>query len=150
MRPMYVRTPKKFNVSPDKLLKIEKPLYGRSESGVYWFRTYHKHHVENLNMHSAHLDICLQYTPYLFNEEKTGGTAYLQSDDNLILWNKKFRKMEINESKKFDSKQLSKLAKERPTKFKGAMTTINETNIKVGSRTHVTKLGKISVNNSIS
>lgn len=55
--------------------------------------------------------------------------------------------MEIKEKKKFESKQLPKLGKERLTMFNGAIITIRETNIKFDARIHATKLEKISVKN---
>lgn len=98
---LYVKPPKEFKISQDKLLKIEKQLYSFPEPGVHWFRTPQRHHLNTLKMKSTDDDHCLFYTPNLFNKSKQGAVICLQIDDMLILCNMKFRAIEHNESNTF-------------------------------------------------
>lgn len=64
----YVRPPQELNLPQGVLLKILRPLYGILEAGTHWFRTYHNHHIEKLNLQQASYDPCLLFTTKSNNE----------------------------------------------------------------------------------
>lgn len=52
-REIYVRPPVEFQLSSDKLLRLDKPLYGLSDAGDYWHETFAKHLKGELRMNST-------------------------------------------------------------------------------------------------
>uniref|UniRef100_A0A093UYI9 Transposon Ty1-NL2 Gag-Pol polyprotein n=1 Tax=Talaromyces marneffei PM1 TaxID=1077442 RepID=A0A093UYI9_TALMA len=60
-RDFYIRiTPDLAEYFPGAtFLKVVRPLYGIPEAGNHWFRTYHNHHTEKLNMETSTYDPCL-------------------------------------------------------------------------------------------
>ena len=64
------------------ILKVIKPLHGVPEAGNHWFKTYHDHHLDKLNMQQSTYDPCLVFTPDVHNFL---GVIDLQTDDSLIL-----------------------------------------------------------------
>ncbi|KAI0994749.1 hypothetical protein K3495_g13433 [Podosphaera aphanis] len=63
-RDFYVRPLKELGLPADTLLKVLRPLYGVPEAGTHWFRTYHNHHVQKLDLKYSSYDPCL-----LFNRD---------------------------------------------------------------------------------
>ena len=61
-REFYVRPPRELQISDDSVLKVVKPLYGIPEARNHWFKTYHSHHVEQLQMSQSTYDPCLLYS----------------------------------------------------------------------------------------
>ena len=53
-RDFYIKPPQElaheFGLPGDSILKVIKPLYGVPEAGNHWFKTYHLHHTEKLQM----------------------------------------------------------------------------------------------------
>ena len=62
-REIFVRPPAEMNLGQQCLLRVERPLYGLPESGLHWFRTYHKHHTVVLGMTASVHDPCLLCFP---------------------------------------------------------------------------------------
>ncbi|EED12764.1 hypothetical protein TSTA_052850 [Talaromyces stipitatus ATCC 10500] len=60
-RNFYIQLPPKLVhlFPPGTILKVVKPLYGIPEAGNHWFRTYHIHHMDKLNMTTSTYDPCL-------------------------------------------------------------------------------------------
>ena len=67
-RLFYIKPPKEIDLSCDNVLKVLRPLYSILEAETHWFRTYHKHHVEKLQLTTSPYDPCL-----LFNDEAIVG-----------------------------------------------------------------------------
>ena len=62
-RDFYIRVPLELStalgVSQGTILKVVRPLYGIPEAGNYWFKTYHNHHIKELNISQSTYDPCL-------------------------------------------------------------------------------------------
>ena len=63
-RELFVKPPKRPDLlsminQPRGLLQAIKPLYGLSESPGYWWQTFKRYHVTNLEMTQSVLDLCL-------------------------------------------------------------------------------------------
>jgi hypothetical protein len=116
-REFYVQPPHKLPIDNDSILKVLKPLYGVPEAGNHWFKTYHAHHVKNLNMTQSTYDPCLLYS------NKPFGIVGLQTDDTLFLADKTFADTEKNElhKAKFMAKERERLTAATPLKFNGAI-----------------------------
>ena len=85
-----------MKLSAKTILRVIFPLYEIVESGIYWFQTYHKHHVKKLKMTSFIFDICL-----LFNDNMITIVG-LQIDDSLIIDIIEFMNMKSRELHVFD------------------------------------------------
>ena len=112
-RKFFIRSPVELGLG-DAILKIIKPLYGVSETGVHWFNIYHKHHIEKLAMQQSTYDSCLLYT-----NKKGFGIVKLQIDDTLILKNETFANAEnfhLHEIK-FFAKDRDQFIFQHPIKF---------------------------------
>ncbi|KAJ5783463.1 uncharacterized protein N7518_009140 [Penicillium psychrosexuale] len=100
------------------ILRVVKPLYGIAESGVRWFATYQRHHVNNVNMSPCTYDPCL----LIANGEKDEfGMVGMQTDDTLILGTKMFLAKEEEEIQraKFRTKLTVTLSPETSFEFNG-------------------------------
>jgi hypothetical protein len=119
-RDFYVRPPPEIDnilhLEKGTILKVIKPLYGIPEAGNHWFRTYHRHHTDKLNMAESSFDPCLLYTH---------GTAFgvvgLQTDDTLFFGDQAFTELEEGQLKqaKFLAKDREMLTTQSPIKFNG-------------------------------
>jgi len=58
-RKIYVKPTAEFELAPDQLLQLLKPLYGLSESGDYWGRTFRFHLEQELGMQATTGDAAL-------------------------------------------------------------------------------------------
>ena len=56
---MYVAPTAEFKLPDTKALQVVLPLYRLAESGAHWFKTYHKHHLTELDMMQSTFDLCL-------------------------------------------------------------------------------------------
>lgn len=65
-RVIYLRPPEVLGFPPEVLLRVDRGLYGLPESDLLWFKTYHLHQKNNLNLH----DSCLLYTPGLISPNR--------------------------------------------------------------------------------
>ncbi|KAI0995530.1 hypothetical protein K3495_g12649, partial [Podosphaera aphanis] len=70
-RKIYVRPPLELGLEKNKVLKIEKPLYGLAESGNHWYITYHGHHTQTLGMTPSTHNPCLLYKNKFADIDKT-------------------------------------------------------------------------------
>ena len=65
-REFYVRPPQELKtelgINKDSVLKVLKPLYGILEAGNHWFKTYHSHHIQQLNIDQSTYNPCLLYS----------------------------------------------------------------------------------------
>ena len=79
---------------PSTIFMVVLPLYGIPESGNHWFNTYHKYHVENLQMETSTYDPCLLIST---KESHEFGVVGMQTDDTLILGDEDFLAREQDE-----------------------------------------------------
>jgi hypothetical protein len=100
----------------DTLLRVIKPLYGIAEAGVHWWKTYHGHHCEELDMSTSTFDPCLLITN---GEPVTFGIVGMQTDDTLMLGTSKFSSLEEKKLEKaqFRSKPKTVLTPNVQTDF---------------------------------
>jgi len=120
-REFYVRPPRELSeelgINKDSVLKVVKPLYGVPEAGNHWFKTYHSHHIQQLNMEQSTYDPCLLYSNNPF------GIVGLQTDDTLFLADNTFAGKEQSELHKaeFMAKEREQLTVNMPIKFNGGL-----------------------------
>jgi hypothetical protein len=120
-RDFYVRPPKELQrqlrLDESSVLKILRPLYGVPEAGNHWFKTYHEHHINKLQMQQSTFDPCLLHSNDPF------GLVGLQTDDTLILASKKFVDLEEEELQKagFLAKDREQLTVDTSLKFNGGL-----------------------------
>ncbi|KAL3702992.1 hypothetical protein TMatcc_010179 [Talaromyces marneffei ATCC 18224] len=103
-------------------LKVVRPLYGIPEAGNHWFRTYHNHHTEKLNIETSTYDPCLLHC----SDSKQGfGIVGMQTDDTLIVANDTFAVREEEEIQRANilCKPREELTIDNPLKFNGAVVT---------------------------
>jgi len=122
-RDFYIRAPLELSialgVSEGTILKVVRPLYGIPEAGNHWFKTYHNHHIKELNMNQSTYDPCLLH----LNNPTNFGIVGLQTDDTLLLANSTFAASEQEkiEKAKFPTKEREQLTPEHPIKFNGGI-----------------------------
>ena len=80
-RRFYIKPPKEIDLGQGNVLKVLRPLYGVPEAGTHWFRTYHKHHIEKLNLTTSTYDPCLLYNSQAIVGLQTDNTLYLGTPD---------------------------------------------------------------------
>ncbi|EED12694.1 conserved hypothetical protein [Talaromyces stipitatus ATCC 10500] len=118
----YIRTPPELVhlFPPGTILKVVKPLYGIPEAGNHWFRTYHVHHTDKLNMTTSTYDPCLLHC---IDQSQGFGIVGMQTDDTLILADNAFANREENEIKRANilCKLREKLTPSNPLKFNGGL-----------------------------
>ena len=122
-RDFYITPPQELatqlNLRKDSILRVVKPLYGVPEAGNHWFKTYHLHHVEKLQMIQSTFDPCLLYS----HNNDQFGIAGLQTDDTLFLANQSFANLEQIELQKakFLAKEREQLTLDHNLKFNGGI-----------------------------
>lgn len=120
-RDFYILAPPELttqlSIAQGSILKVVKPLYGVPEAGNHWFKTYHSHHLTELNMDQSTFDPCLLYS------NKPFGIVGLQTDDTLFLGDIDFAAAEQNNLKKaqFLAKEREHLSVDKPIKFNGGL-----------------------------
>jgi hypothetical protein len=149
-REFYVRPPQELNLLQGVLLKILRPLYGIPEAGTHWFRTYHNHYIEKLDLQQASYDPCLLFTTKSNNEPQA--IVGLQTDDTLFASNTSFKDKEQEQLRKaqFLAKPLQKLTTHSPLEFNGAILTKSTTtgSITISQSKQVEKIKLIDINNA--
>ena len=141
-REIYARPPPGFDIWINCLLKVIKPLYGIPESGNHWFNTYHKHHLEELQMKQSTFDPCLLST----DEGAPLGIVGLQTDDSLIVGVKAFAEAEEEAIKKsgFTTKPRQLLTMEHPLKFNGGRISLQaDGSIHLTQEQHIKTIGLV-------
>jgi len=148
-RPFYVRPPEELsNIlginSQNAVLKVVKPLYGVPEAGNHWFKTYHTHHINQLNMEQSTYDPCLLYTKDT-NFDSAFGIVGLQTDDTLLLANEHFATREQEELEKagFIAKDREILSPSTPIRFNGGLITQDQDGITLTQKKQCEKLSTV-------
>jgi hypothetical protein len=108
---------KVLNLGDGAVLKVVQPLYGVLEAGNHWFKTYHKHHLQELAMEQ------FTYNPCLFYSKEPFGVVGLQTDDTLFVGNEAFAEKEQVklEKAKFMAKERERLTSTHDLKFNGGI-----------------------------
>ena len=138
-RKIYVKPPLDTDLGSN-LLCVIKPLYGIPEAGAHWFKTYHEHHLNRLNLTVSSFDPCL-----MFSDEAVVG---LQTDDTLFLASPKYMQMEDDElhKAKFPAKPVDKLSKEKDLPFNGTTIGLQDNNTLLMTQTRqCAKISQIDV-----
>lgn len=97
-RDFYIRPTPDFNLPPNKLLKLVKPLYGIAEGGDYWGRTFRKHLIRDIEMVPTTCDEALFYKR---NGDILIGTCATFVDDSIHGGNPEYCKATEETEKKF-------------------------------------------------
>ncbi|KAM4061465.1 cwf18 domain containing protein [Hirsutella rhossiliensis] len=108
------------------IIRVIKPLYGIAEAGVHWFRTYHGHHVDNLDMSTSTYDLCFLITN---KGPDNFGIVGMQTDDTLMLGTQRFSALEEAELVKaqFRAKPKTTMTPGTSIDFNGAKITLQDT-----------------------
>jgi hypothetical protein len=77
------------------IIQVIRPFYKIAESGVYWWFTYHKHHLEKFNMITLIYDFCL-----LIIFDGFFGITGMQTDDTLMICSLEFSAKEEEKNPK--------------------------------------------------
>ncbi|KHJ33690.1 hypothetical protein EV44_g3111 [Erysiphe necator] len=120
-RIIFVQPPLEVELPPNTVWQVLKPLYGLAEARNHWFSTYHRHHIEKLEMSPSTYDPCL-----LYSIKDCMGIVGMQTDDTLFLADKIFADKEQKELKiaKFLAKDREQLTINTPLKFNGGIATL--------------------------
>ena len=102
-----------MKLSTKTILRVILPLYKITESDIYWFQTYHKHHVKKLKITPSTFDTYL-----LFNDNMTAIVG-LQIDNSLIADTTEFMNMKLWKLHVADLmvKSCERLTSEQPLNF---------------------------------
>jgi hypothetical protein len=114
-RNVFIKPPAELSLPNSKLLRVVQPLYGIAEAGTHWFNTYHKHHIDKLNMVNSTFDPCL----LIEASTPAKGVIGMQTDDTLILATAELASIEQAELC-FPSKPRQELTITDPIQFNGA------------------------------
>jgi hypothetical protein len=76
---------KLMRIFSDCILKVVKSLYDVSKADNHWFKTYHDHHIDKLNMIQFIYDFCLLYISLIIIVQIDMSIIDMQIDDTLIL-----------------------------------------------------------------
>lgn len=101
LRKIYIKGKPEFQLAPNQLLEILRPLYGLADSGDYWHATFLKHLKKDLGMHSTACDLSL------FFKQLSGtlhGIVATHVDDTLSAGDKKFEQDTRITARRFDAK----------------------------------------------
>lgn len=127
-RLIFVWTPTSMDLSPQTLLRVNRPIYGLPEAEVHWFQTYHDHHCAVLQLQLFIVGPCFLYTAQRFLDDITKtatsrGFICLQTDDTANVGNSRFAQIEASMSQKFGCKAPVFLTQNRPINFNGTAVT---------------------------
>ena len=119
---------------PETIMRLMKPLYGIAEAGVHWWKTYHNHHREELNMRTSTYDPCLLVTSDYttgtqlsdLDDKSAFGIVGMQTDDTLILGTRTFSLLEEEKIQKehIKCKPKTTLTPSQPFDFNGTKLTM--------------------------
>ena len=102
MRDVYIKPNGEFELGPDQLLKLLKPLYGLCDSGDYWGKTFSQHLTDDLGMKPTTLDPAL-YAKKM--HEKLKGLCATCVDDTLQAGDKEYQEMTKMTLEKFKCRE---------------------------------------------
>ncbi len=116
-RSVYLRPPTEMEVDDDCILRARKPLYVIPESGLHWFVTYQKHHVEKRDMRESPADNCFLYS---HNVGLAGpNVTVLQFDDSFGFGSQDFFEREETHASNFKCKPRTVLQLGESNVFNG-------------------------------
>jgi hypothetical protein len=122
-RKFFARLPKELRdkYPRNTIIQVIRPFYGIAESDVHWWFTYHKHHLEKLNIIISTYDSCL-----LITSDGPFGITGMQTDDTLMICSPEFsaKKEEKIQKAAFRAKPKARLAESSPMEFNGARLTL--------------------------
>jgi hypothetical protein len=103
------------------IIQVIRPFYIIAKSDIYWWFTYHKHHLEKFNIITSTYDPCL-----LITSDGSFGITGMQTDDALIICSPEFsaKKEEKIQKAAFRAKPKARLAKSSPIEFNKARLTL--------------------------
>ena len=129
-----------MRLSARTILRVILPLYEIAESDIHWFQTYHKHHVEKLEMTPFIFDTCL-----LFNDNMTT-IVDLQIDDSLIVDIIEFMNMKSRELHVVDLmiKSCERLTPKQSLNFNNFIITLDKDNITINQTKQAKKIQLLS------
>lgn len=124
-----------LGIPKETVVKVTKPLHGVPEAGNHWFKTYHYHHVKELNMSQSTNDPCLLGS----NDSQAFEIFALQTDDTLILADTAFANLEQS---KLDKAGVLAKVREIPSpensfKFNGCLITYTSSGITISNQPDV-------------
>jgi hypothetical protein len=85
---------KLMKIFNDCILKMIKSLYDVSKTNNHWFKIYHDHHIDKLNMIQFLYDFCLLYISSIIIVQIDMSIIDIQIDDTLILADQSFAVVE--------------------------------------------------------
>lgn len=77
---IFIKAPKKLELSEDTVLEVMKPLYSIDESVHHWYLSYLSHQLEHQHMTKSMMDPCVLIRR---GGTKLRGLVLLQVDDSL-------------------------------------------------------------------
>ena len=98
MRDVYIKPSAEFELSPDLLLKLLKPLYGLADSGDYWGRTLRDHILKDMGMSATTTDGAFFYKQIA---NQLAGLCATHVDDCLHAGNAKYSTLSQSIEKTF-------------------------------------------------
>jgi hypothetical protein len=137
-RKFFVKPPKEINLGDTIALEVLRPLYGVPEAGTHWYKTYHKHHIEKLNLQTSSYDHCL-----LYNKEAIVG---LQTDDTLFAATNAYAIQEEEQLRaaKYLAKPVEKLSSS--LQFNGGKITRTSSGMTLSQEKQCAKIELIDIN----
>ena len=130
---------------PNSIMEIVKPLYGIAEAGTHWWVTYHRHHLEKLQMTTSTYDPCL----LIAQPSAEFAIIAMQTDDMLGISTAKFADHKEEELTKaqFAAKPKQFLSSKEPLTFNGGILMLNkDDSITLRQKGQATKLQPIDGN----
>ena len=100
-REIFIETTKEFQLSPNKLFKLMKPLYGLSDSGDRWHYTLRMHFIEDLAMKPTTGGLSL-YAKHIAGQ--LSGLSGVYVDDLIEAGSKEFSNFTEQTGQRFDVK----------------------------------------------
>lgn len=101
LRDVYIKPGTDFEIGPDKLLKLFRPLYGLADSGDYWGATFTDHLTREIGMKSTVGDADLFFKSI---RGKLSGLTATYVDDTLQAGNQEFSDFAKQTESRFECK----------------------------------------------
>ena len=118
-RVIYLWPVQEMNFPEGKILRAVKPLYGIPESGLHWFLTYQKHHIEYLGMTQSTVDRCMFFKKS--DSDPIPSLILLQVDDSVGCGDDEFLRIEEDKSTKFLTKPREFIDNGTEVRFNGSV-----------------------------
>ena len=141
MRDVYVKPNGEFELAPNQLLKLLKPLYGLADSGDYWGQTFSQHLADDLGMIPTTIDPAL-YSKIMDNRLIGLCTTFV--DDTLQAGDVKYQAITKMTLQKFKCKDREY----DKTQFSGVEIDTLKDEFQVHQSRYIKKLSKIPKNST--